>query len=250
MNPSLPHRRRVTLWPLGLALTLSGAAHAAPFTLDAAPGDVVQIRNGAKQPIATFHDDRRVTLEHLPQQATGDVVCAQADGALGRCTVVGQPGDKGDKGDKGDPGSAGAPGAAGAIGPMGPAGAASQQGAAGPIGPQGPKGDPGVAGPAGPVGPAGGTGGGAQVKEAVRNGRGSVVASASASCDSGQVALSGYGRVEGKSGAAIVTQVSSNLQAAPAGQLPSTWEVSFRNTLGLTDNWRVIAAVICLPVSP
>jgi hypothetical protein len=108
-------------------------------------------------------------------------------GAPGPIGPVGPPGPQGEQGPAGENGTQGAPGPIGPVGPPGPAGENGTQGAPGPIGP---------VGPPGPIGPAGEN---AQILKSdiyVVNGtedsiRGSSTAVSIASCNVGDIPLSG-----------------------------------------------------------
>ncbi len=92
------------------------------------------------------------------QGAPGGIGPAGSQGAPGVPGDIGPEGPQGDKGDPGDIGPAGPQGETGAIGPVGPQGPQGETGAIGPIGPQGPQGETGTAGAIGPQGPQGAPG--------------------------------------------------------------------------------------------
>jgi hypothetical protein len=115
----------------------------------------------------------------------------------------------------------------------------------GPAGPRGLAGATGLAGPPGPTGPTGAAGRNAVTTIAVHDSAGVPIgvapatATATVSCDPGEVAVSGGGFTA--NGNAELTD-SFSIQAAPTAP-PTGWEVDYRNDQAAADT--VAAEVIC-----
>lgn len=159
-----------------------------------------------------------------PTQSTPDCSCAVPG-------PQGVPGEKGSDGADGAPGVEGSQGPAGAQGPSGPKGEPGNAGAPGSQGPAGPPGSTGPAGPQGSQGVPGAPGApgtistGAIYTKLWTTSAGAGVTNGTASCDAGDVALSGgCGILPASSSGGVKSCVPmSQNEEAPTG-----WSGSFQ----------------------
>ncbi|HET8739984.1 MAG TPA: hypothetical protein VFO17_09655 [Acidimicrobiia bacterium] len=131
-------------------------------------------------------------------------------------------GPQGLQGEKGDTGATGPQGLQGEKGEKGDKGDKGETGPQGPAGPQGPKGDKGDSG----------------VSFTVRTGSevsGSDVKTTSASCQQGETAIGGGGRISGEGNAGLIASYRSDTRE---------WTVTGQRFSG-QKSWKIQAYVVC-----